>query len=131
MCSTLRSCDKQVFVFMLKPLRSFMNHITRVKFHILSTTFPTATPVQHRGEDSRVSTIFQKSSAPSQTSLTRSIYLLAIPEKSLDRALFLYIHFYTRSSIELRCSFYHYRAHSKLLQIVAKYHSIEILFQNG
>ena len=40
---------------------------------MLFTTFPTATPVQHRGEDSRVSTIFQKSSAPSQTSLKRSI----------------------------------------------------------
>ena len=50
-----------------------MNHITRVKFHILFTTFPIATPVQHRGEDSRVSAIFQKSSAPSQTSLQRSI----------------------------------------------------------
>ena len=60
---------------MLKPLSlwSFMNNITRVKFHILFTTFPTATPVQHRGEDSRVSAIFQKSSALSQTSLKRSI----------------------------------------------------------
>ena len=52
-----------------------MNHITRVKFHILFTTFPTATPVQHRGEASHVSAIFQKSSAPSQTSLKRSIEL--------------------------------------------------------
>ena len=43
----------------------------------------------------------------------------------------IFIHFYTRDSIEWRYSFYHNRAHSKILQNVAKYRSIEILFQNS
>ena len=42
----------------------------------------------------------------------------------------IFIHFYTRDSIEWRLSFYHYCAHSKILQDVAKYRSIEILSQN-
>ena len=67
---------------MLKHLWSFMNHITRVKFHILFTTFPIAAPLQLSIAEkipvytcTRVSAIFQKSSAPSQTSLKRSIQL--------------------------------------------------------
>ena len=42
----------------------------------------------------------------------------------------IFIHFYTRDSIEWRKSFYHNCAHSKILQNVAKYRSIEILSQN-
>ena len=38
------------------------------------------------------------------------------------------MHFYTRDSIELGESFYHYGAHSKILQNVAKYRWIEIFF---
>ena len=53
-----------------------MNHLTGVKFHDLSTTSPTtATPIQHHGEDSLVSAIFQKSGAQPQTSLKRSIWI--------------------------------------------------------
>ena len=43
----------------------------------------------------------------------------------------IFIHFYTRDSIKWRYSFYHYCAHSKILQNVAKYRLIEILFQNS
>ena len=43
----------------------------------------------------------------------------------------IFIHFYTRDSIKWRYSFYHYCAHSKILQNVAKYRSIEILSQNS
>ena len=50
-----------------------MHHFTRVKLCILSTTPLTASPVQHRGEDSLVSAIFQKINAQHQTSLKKSI----------------------------------------------------------
>ena len=43
----------------------------------------------------------------------------------------IFIHFYARDSIEWRQSFYHNCARSKILQNVAKYRSIEILFQNS
>ena len=65
--------SKYLFSCFICFLWSFMNHKTRVEFHILFTTFPTTTPVRHHGEDSRVSAIFQKSCAPPQTSFKRSI----------------------------------------------------------
>ena len=43
----------------------------------------------------------------------------------------IFIHFYTRDSIEWRESYYHHCAYSKILQNVAKYRSTEILFQNS
>ena len=57
------------------------------------------------------------------------IDLLAIRQKSLDQGLFLsiFIHKILLSSVR----FYHYCAHSKILQNVAKYQSIQILFQNS
>ena len=39
----------------------------------------------------------------------------------------IFIHLYTRGSMEWRSSFYHNCTHSKILQNVAKYHSILIL----
>ena len=70
----MRSCDQQVFVFMLKPLWSFMNYITRVKFHILLfTTFPT---LQLQFSIAEKIPVYPPSSRkvarPSQTSLKRS-----------------------------------------------------------
>ena len=53
--------------------KSFWPCITGVEFHALSTTSPAATPIQHHGEDSLVSAIFQNSGAQPQTSLKRSI----------------------------------------------------------
>ena len=41
----------------------------------------------------------------------------------------IFIHFLARGSIEWRENFYHYCAHSKILQIVAKCRSILILFR--
>ena len=41
------------------------------------------------------------------------------------------IHFYTQDSIEWLQSFYHSYAHSQILQHVAMYRSIEILYQNS
>ena len=41
----------------------------------------------------------------------------------------IFIHLHTRGSIDWRLSFYHYCVHSKILQNVAKYPSIEILFR--
>ena len=43
----------------------------------------------------------------------------------------IFVHFNARGSIEWHQSFYDYCAHSKILQNVAKYHSIENLFQNS
>ena len=43
----------------------------------------------------------------------------------------IFIHFDTRCSIEWRWSFYHYCAHSKILQNLARYRSIQILSQNS
>ena len=45
-----------------------------------------------------------------------SIDLLAILQKSLNQALFLYNLIYTRGLIEWHWSLYHYCAHSKILQ---------------
>ena len=41
----------------------------------------------------------------------------------------IFIQFYARGSIEWRYSFYHNCGHSKILQNVAKYRSIQILFR--
>ena len=43
----------------------------------------------------------------------------------------IFIQFYSQGSIEWRWSFDHNCAHSKILQIVMKYRSIHILFQNS
>ena len=58
------------------------------------------------------------------------IDLLAILQKSLDRALFLYIFIHEIRSSGVRASITIVQ-HSKILQNVAKYRSIEILFQNS
>ena len=55
-----------------------------------------------------------------------AIDLLAVQQKSLDRALF-FIQSYTRSSIEWCWSFYHCCAHSKILQNSSKCRSIHML----
>ena len=41
----------------------------------------------------------------------------------------IFKHFYTRGSIEWRYSFFHYYVHSRILQNVARYRSILILFR--
>ena len=43
----------------------------------------------------------------------------------------IFIHFDAQGSIEWRWSFNHHCAYSKILQIVMKYRSIHILFQNS
>ena len=55
-----------------------------------------------------------------------AVDLLAILQKSLDRALF-----YTFLYARFDRVFYHYCANSKILKNVAKYRLIEILYQNS
>ena len=80
----------------------------------------------------------RRSCLPAKTALSRLQLLHSIHTSGHNRPFsystnepgssVIFVHLYTRGSIEWRQSFYHNCAHSKILQNVAKFRSILILF---